>query len=280
MTLIVPSYRSGFAPRDFEPRHPTLWRGCVGAWCPSLGPTGGVLRDWSGKQNHGTLTNMSLSTAWDNQRSLTFDGTDDCCAIDGSAINNLTAMTVSIWMRTASVSVDWATPISKWSSGSSRFEIQQSGTGLNGPSALIAIVSNGSNSYGYTGSGVLSTNVWYHVAMRFSGNESGNANRIQLYVAGVNQTLTFVGTIPTQTASNAASILAGIESVGTYPFNGQLDDIRIYNRALSPQEIALLASRRGIAYEMDRPALPYTVQSGFLASWSRRPSFIHGGGLR
>ena len=32
--------------------------------------------------------------------------------------------------------------------------------------------------------------------------------------------------------------------------NAVIDDVRIYNRALSPQEIRILATRRGIAYEM------------------------------
>ena len=33
-------------------------------------------------------------------------------------------------------------------------------------------------------------------------------------------------------------------------WNGSLDDARIYNRAIPANEIRLLATRRGIAYEM------------------------------
>ena len=63
--MILPaSYSNGFAPRDGQPLYPELWRGCVGAWCPSLGPTGLTLRDWSGFGNHGTLTNMDPGTDW------------------------------------------------------------------------------------------------------------------------------------------------------------------------------------------------------------------------
>jgi hypothetical protein len=48
----------------------------------------------------------------------------------------------------------------------------------------------------------------------------------------------------------------GVFNIGNDPgasnrfFRGCMDDIRIYNRALSPNEIRLLATRPGIAYEM------------------------------
>ncbi len=59
-----PSYQLGFAPRDFEPKYPALWRGCTSALCPSLGPTGARLFDWAGRRQHGTLNGFTLSSAW------------------------------------------------------------------------------------------------------------------------------------------------------------------------------------------------------------------------
>jgi hypothetical protein len=38
--------------------------GLVGAWCPSLGPSGYTLLDRSGQGNHGTLTNMDAASDW------------------------------------------------------------------------------------------------------------------------------------------------------------------------------------------------------------------------
>lgn len=39
--------------------NPTLWDGLIGAWSPILGPSGSVIRDYSGYGNHGDLTNTT-----------------------------------------------------------------------------------------------------------------------------------------------------------------------------------------------------------------------------
>ena len=58
--------------------------GLVGAWCPSLGPSGYTLLDRSGRGNHGTLTNMDAGSDWLGMPggwALDFDGTNDSVAI-------------------------------------------------------------------------------------------------------------------------------------------------------------------------------------------------------
>jgi arabinan endo-1,5-alpha-L-arabinosidase len=57
----------------------------------------------------------------------------------------------------------------------------------------------------------------------------------------------FVNRISTTRVPVLSSL--GSYSNGNFPFNGQLDDIRIYSRALTPSEIRLLASRRGIGLQ-------------------------------
>ena len=59
---------------------PRLWDGVIGAWCPSLGPTGSRFHDFSRYGNWGTLTNMDPPTDWvvdGGQYSLDFDNTND-----------------------------------------------------------------------------------------------------------------------------------------------------------------------------------------------------------
>ena len=70
-------------------------RGLVGAWCPSLGATGFRLLDRSGRNNHGTLTNMA-STAWTTsggKGALDFDNTDD--RVDFSVLTAINSGEVS-----------------------------------------------------------------------------------------------------------------------------------------------------------------------------------------
>ena len=59
---------------------PRLWDGVVGAWCPSLGPTGSRLHDFSRFNNWGSLSNMDPATDWvvdSGQYTLDFDAVDD-----------------------------------------------------------------------------------------------------------------------------------------------------------------------------------------------------------
>jgi hypothetical protein len=62
-------------------------------------------------------------------------------------------------------------------------------------------------------------------------------------------------------ASPAHSLRIGEGNPGSEYFDGYIDSIDVYSRALSPQEIRLLATRRGIAYELDT----YITQWGSVA---------------
>ena len=76
----TPSYQQGFARCAAEAENPGLWKGLVGLWAPTLGPTGLTLRDWSGYGNHGTLTNMDPATDYvpsEKGWALDYDGDDD-----------------------------------------------------------------------------------------------------------------------------------------------------------------------------------------------------------
>ena len=64
---------------------------------------------------------------------------------------------------------------------------------------------------------------------------------LKLYVNGDVKSLDFAGTIPANTSSNATSFAIGrdIHDVGRY-FDGQIDEVRVYNRALSAAEVKAL----------------------------------------
>jgi hypothetical protein len=68
---------------------------------------------------------------------------------------------------------------------------------------------------------------WYHIAL------TRNGNNFTFYLDGSPlSSVTWIGEIPATTAP----LTIGSAEGGTF-FKGQLDDIRIYNRSLSPTEI-------------------------------------------
>lgn len=253
------SYYSGFAPRDGQPRFPELWRGCVGAWAPCLGPSGLVLRDWSPFHNDGTLTNMAADSDWvidGGRHCLDLDGANDIVSIPNGAQYGTSDISYGGWVKKRSTS-EGGYLISKNNDGSA-----------SGPSILLgasgALTVHANAAFVTTSAAYIATE-WSHIWVNF------RSLVIEVYYNGVlrdtSTARTGIGTswpntIPIVIGSRTAS------SVAAAQFDGQFDDMRWYNRALSANEVSLLARRRGIAYEMELPRR-YTEQAAAAAARAR-----------
>ena len=223
-----PSYQSGFyAPGRGVAKHPELWRGCVGAWNPGLGNTGLVLRDWSGGQNNGTLT---LGPTWGvsgGRQALTFDGVNDY--VNCGAIKSIQAS------GTVFSSCAWIYPTTNTGSGITSYRSAGGNGWVFGRSASgeLQFYTNGWK----ISSLVVPLNGWSFVALVYDGALKFYLNSTTDSVAG--------------TPGNGTGFVSlGAWDAGSYAPAAALDDTRIYNRALSPQEIRTLAQRPGIAYEL------------------------------
>jgi hypothetical protein len=256
--MILPgSYANGFAPRDDRPLYPELWRGCVGAWAPCLGPSGLTLRDWSGRRNNGTLTSMEPSTDWvpsGGKYALDF-ATDDyvVCGSPGVSSNIWTVAIWALYRSTATSQCFW----SQYTSGDAgrsflviNYDYISGGVSAN--QLAFGLSGSGVPELG-TGTGTLAVNTWYHIAVRASGSE------ISLWVNGI-QTATKAYTNSIQQTPITFGRLGNLSA---FYLNGQIDDARGYNRSLSGNEIRTLASRRGIAYEMAPRRRSVTVGATF-----------------
>jgi uncharacterized protein (TIGR02145 family) len=107
----------------------------------------------------------------------------------------------------------------------------------------IAMVFDAYAAYAYTSTHIFSANTWYHVTFVYDGSQSTNETKLKLYVNGKATNLTIGGNIPTSITTVARTMKIGADSYGggadNY-FNGYLDDVRIYNRALTQAEITQL----------------------------------------
>lgn len=271
--MILPgSYTNGFAPRDGQPLFPELQRGCVFAAAPCLGPTGLTLRDWSGYGNHGVLTNMTADSDWvagNGRYALDFDGANDYVVVPASSLfatSGGTNWSVAGWafIRSASgvqtvvcrgqqfiTSRDY---ILYYNGGANaRFELQNS----NGV-AFPTITS---------GTGTVLQNTWYHIAGTCDG--AGNA---VLYLNGIaKSTGSFSTSVPTNNNRNVTFGVAFDSPTAQYYANALLDDLRVYNRVLTANEVQILARRRGIAYE-----LAPRRRASVIASFNRRRRLLLG----
>jgi hypothetical protein len=80
---------------------------------------------------------------------------------------------------------------------------------------------------------------WHHVALTYDG--SGRAAGLQIFVNGTSAAVEVVRDTLTGSLAHSASLRVGARTRGT-PYNGQIDDLRLYNRVLAPADIETLAA--------------------------------------
>jgi mono/diheme cytochrome c family protein len=99
----------------------------------------------------------------------------------------------------------------------------------------------------------LAANQWHHVFITYNG--SGNDDGLQIYINGVLQgDRTVTAKSLTATIRNDVPMLVGARSNGSSPSNVLVNDIRLYERLLTPGEVAQIATASRIAYLAARPA--------------------------
>ena len=238
-----PTYQSGFyAPGRGTALHPELWRGCVGAWNPGLGNSGLVLRDWSGNQNNGVLTNGPTWGVSDGRQALTLDGVGDYVQ-PVKPINRLTG-------QATITSVVYPTGLTVGKLGG----IVKSTT--NSPTAGDFILYVNNTTFGMA--------TWGTTAKRTESTVAiSNNNRWALsatYNAATDVVRLFInGTaVSTTTGSSFGSgwlteYMIGRAYPGTsYCWAGSIMQVDLYDRVLADSVVRTLAQRPGIAYELAR----------------------------
>lgn len=189
----------------------------------------------SSSSNNGRLVNFGATSssviAGKIGQGLKFDGVNDYVnANSGASFVNKNQGTFSIWVKVnKNSSTSQANPISPLcvSDGTSSNGIYIEATG----SIINFYYTQGGGTVKPSSSAIL--NRWYHVTGTW------DASFVKLYVNGVLAQSLGQGTI----ISNSLSTLySGSDCLGTQTgyFSGSLDDVRIYNRALSPAEVMML----------------------------------------
>ena len=107
---------------------------------------------------------------------------------------------------------------------------------------------------------------WSHMLMLYDGTQSSNADKLKVYINGVQQTLAFFGTIPTTVPDTTYAFRIGAAADNTDYFSGTVDDVRIYNRTLSDQEIKRLYNIGGTLHLA--ASMNQKITNGLVGLWS------------
>jgi hypothetical protein len=167
----------------------------------------------------------SWTTAGKFGKALSFNGSSGLVSIaDAASLDFTSAMTIEAWVRPTTRS-NWDTVVMKGYGSTGRAYALYAGDKNGRPAASVRISSSERST---AGSSALALNTWSHVAMTYGGG------RLRVYVNGVQVASSSVtGSI--RTSSDPVTI--GGSTVWGRWFAGQIDEVRIYNRALSQTEI-------------------------------------------
>ena len=187
--------------------------------------SGTTVTDVSGNNNTGSIVGATWTTSGKFNGALSFDGTNQRVDIPNTASLQLSsAMTLEAWVKPSTVSNAWRDVIFK--GNDNYYLMATTGPAHAGTPAGGAIV-NGAHTEAF-GTGVLPTGTFTHLAATYDGAT------LKLYVGG-----TLVGskaaTGAITTSTNPLQI--GGDSIYSQYFAGVIDEVRIYNTALTQAQI-------------------------------------------
>ncbi|MFP4364815.1 MAG: LamG domain-containing protein [Spirochaetia bacterium] len=188
-------------------------------------PLDSDFQDHSGYNNHGTPSSPAPIFVTDRSGSAAsaaaFNGLDQYAAVSDSASLKCEVITVTCWARIEDFSISRL--FGKWQGGN----VFNLGTDLSDQIWFEVNTDQGQGAVIYTvpDPGSYSTS-WHHIAGRYDGNE------IHIYIDGV-----LVQTAQHRGVLNQGEVNFEIARCDTGMFTGVLDEVRIFNYALSQAEI-------------------------------------------
>ncbi|MBU4421551.1 LamG domain-containing protein [Patescibacteria group bacterium] len=201
--------------------------GLVGYWNMDAGDIyGTTVYDKSGNNNHGTGVNITSADIAEGKvkQAFDFNGSNEQIYLGDNIFSNsqFSSGSISVWAQPLTTGTEeyvinfegvifigeYSTQLGRWS-----FQLWDGGS---------SIIDAGAKEAGR----------WIHLAMTWDGTNQ------TIYLNGAQSTSTIQGSPNFDGLSRANRI--GAQWNSTFFFNGKIDDVRMYNRALSAEEVTQL----------------------------------------
>ena len=234
--------------------------------------SGTTTADASGNGLSGTLSGTTWTAAGKYGNALSFNGTSSFVDLGNPAALRLTgSMTWSAWVFATGTPADDGQIVAKSTGGAGSAGWQFKTSPDTGPHTFaIAVSGDGNTNAQRYSTTVRQLNTWYFVA----GVYDAANKKLDIYVNGVLDDGALRGTIPASQFDPATNVNIGRRSGGFY-FRGTIDELRIYNRALSASEIqADMATPVSSVPDTQAPSAPASLTATALGasqinlSWS------------
>jgi hypothetical protein len=190
---------------------------------------GGTLTDRTGLGHTGTVSGATWTTQGRFGGALSFDGVNDWVTIaDANDLDITTGLTVEAWVYpTALGATTWREVVIKERPGGEVFNLYANGD-AGRPMIYVAPAAQPDPPQGAGGASQLAVNTWTHLAATYDGTT------LRLYVNG-----TQVGTqaVAGPLLTSSGVLRLGGNGVWGEFFQGRIDEVRLYNRALTAAQL-------------------------------------------
>jgi len=207
--------------------------GLVGYW-PFEEGTGTKAGDHSGTGNHGDLQNMEESDWKDGKLggALDFNGSNEYVnAGNPPALQLGNTGTIAAWIFETDDNRNHIVGKNDWPNDRDGYTFEATNSG--GSKRLIADLSSATANNQIWGDTSLQNDTWYHVVYTWDGSF------LRLYLNGESDTTPVAQTL-TPNSGVYDLWIGGSPTYGDAYFNGLIDEVRIYDRALEANEIEVL----------------------------------------
>lgn len=195
--------------------------------------TGGVAEDEAPGAHDGTLVNGVSRVPGVRGTALQFDGVDDYVQVpDAADLDGMPGLSVSAWVRLDDLPVQTYVPVGKdASSAQASYRLTVNSSGI--AAFAVKTASNGWYTTGTTAAGgLIDAGVWHHLVGTYDGST------VRIYLDGV-LVGTGVASISGAIATGTSPVRFGAASFANIdPYDGALDDVQIFDSALSATEIS------------------------------------------
>jgi hypothetical protein len=264
---------SNLPPAETQLAQVSPTNGLVGFWnfddgVGAIPPT--MVIDVTGQGNNGTIYNGSLVDG-KSGKGVSLNGSTSYVDIGNPALLKLTgSMTASAWIYSSLNPADDGQIIAK-SDSNIGWQLKTSmDTGPRTAAISITNIGQTAHTQRYSNT-VLALNTWYHIA----GVYNGATQSLDIYVNGVLDNGTLRGNAPIYSQVDYNSNIYIGKRDGGFNFAGTIDQVRLYNRALSASEISsVMAYDSKAIVDTIAPSNPYGISSSNITQTSATISWV------
>ena len=224
----------------------------------AAGNNGTITIGATGSNTSAGTCNGSAGEAWKDGAtgklgsSLDFDGTDDYIGLGtgtiGTLVNRAPAVTTSVWVKLAGIPTAGnfyqiiGSVVDTGSAGAVDIKVTDTGAVSGGGRSVI-----GDAHQSILSNKLLSTGTWYNLVLI---NNFAN-DQISIYINGVHDktsSVTFGNSAYTQGTATLADQIGNFATISRYT-NGQIDDVRVYNYALTSAQVKDIYNNGAVSFK-------------------------------